>query len=65
MKTAHDLTAESLQWCKIPGGTPEDARTVYRCRKCGNSFTHRYNIQPDLYVAAAEAGFDLNTCEKI
>ena len=63
MQTPHKLVTESYQWGKVHGGRPEDAMTRFCCTRCGENFVHRYNIQPDIYRAAKDAGFDFDICE--
>ena len=57
----HDWArGESVQW-GMAGLSPSAAATPYTCRKCGASFTHRYNVQPSIYKAAEDAG--IGACE--
>lgn len=62
MQTPHKLESSSYQWRQARGGRPEDAITLFRCSRCREGFAHRYNIQPDIYIAAKEGGFDLGHC---
>lgn len=62
METPHKLESSSYQWGNVRGGRPNDAITWFKCTRCDQGFSHRYNIQPDIYKAAKECGFDLNVC---
>lgn len=55
MQSQHDWErGDSFQWSSH-GGKPSDARTLFTCRNCGQSFWHRYNIQPDIFKAMEES----------
>jgi len=62
MSTPHEFDREIYEWSKVPGATKEDAVTWFKCRRCKKGFAHRYNIEPNLYKAAADEGFDLSVC---
>lgn len=52
----------SEQWGRQRGGRPSDAASYWHCKRCGVRFTHRYNVQLDIYEAIKDAGIDVDNC---
>lgn len=52
----------NLQWAEL--GLPyESARSDFKCKLCGKTFSHYYHREPSIYKALEQAGLKMDNCE--
>ena len=51
----------SYQW-GMAGDSWDSAHSIFKCRTCGQGFTHWYHREPSIYKAMEQEGINIDGC---